>query len=79
METNQALAGKDFIPATISDNAQVVLEKRYFLRNDQGDTVEDADGMFRRVANAIADGDRLYGKSDAEVAATAEDVLPFYG
>ena len=50
-----------FSPAEISENAQVILEKRYLLRDTKGKIVEDGQGMFRRVAQAIARGDTLYG------------------
>ena len=50
-----------FNPSEISENAQVILEKRYLLRDTKGKIVEDGQGMFRRVAQAIARGDTLYG------------------
>ncbi len=50
-----------FTPAEISENAKVILEKRYFTRDEKGNISEDAQGMFRRVAYAIAKGDTLYG------------------
>lgn len=40
----------------LQPNALAVLEKRYFMRDENGDTVEDAEGMFRRVAAAAAKG-----------------------
>jgi len=61
-----------FAPATISENAGVVLERRYLRKNDQGEVVEDSEGLFRRVAGAMAEVDRKYGRSDEEVAAAAE-------
>ena len=50
-----------FNPAEISENAEVILEKRYLIRDGNGKIIEDAQGMFRRVAHAIAKGDTLYG------------------
>ncbi|MFA7336380.1 MAG: adenosylcobalamin-dependent ribonucleoside-diphosphate reductase [Candidatus Obscuribacterales bacterium] len=44
-----------------TDNAIKVLEKRYFLRDDQGQIVEDVDALFARVASAIAASERRYG------------------
>jgi len=64
--------GGGFVPADISENASLVLEKRYLHKNDQGEVIEDAEGLFRRVAGAMADVDRKYGRSDEEVADTAE-------
>ena len=51
----------------ISENAMVVLEKRYLRKNDQGEIVENPSQMFRRVARAIAETELLY-KADADVA-----------
>ncbi len=50
----------EFIPATISDNAAVILDKRYFLKDTDGAPLEDANGMFRRVADSVAEGDRYH-------------------
>jgi len=44
----------------LTDNALRVLEARYFLRDKEGRVVEDAQGLFRRVARAIAQVERLY-------------------
>ena len=44
----------------ISKNAQVVLERRYLLRDADGKSVETVDGLFRRVAHAIAQPDTAY-------------------
>ena len=38
----------------ISQNALRVLEKRYFAKDEQGNILEDALGLFRRVADTIA-------------------------
>ena len=38
----------------LSDNARVVLEKRYLRKNAKGEIAETPAGMFRRVAHAIA-------------------------
>ena len=38
----------------LSDNARVVLEKRYLRKNVKGEIAETPAGMFRRVAHAIA-------------------------
>ena len=61
------VAGDGFSPAEISENAKVILEKRYLLRDDNGNIVEDAQGMFRRVAYAVATGDTLYGATPDRV------------
>ena len=42
------------IPITLSPQAKVVAQKRYFLKDDSNEVIEDAPAMFRRVADAIA-------------------------
>ena len=44
----------------ISENAMVVLEKRYLRKNEDGEIVENPAQMFRRVARAIAEAELLY-------------------
>jgi len=42
----------------LSDNAMVILEKRYLTRDAAGEATETAEGLFRRVANAISQGEK---------------------
>jgi ribonucleoside-diphosphate reductase alpha chain len=56
----------------LTENALTVLEKRYFLRDESGCPCEDAEGLFRRVANTIAEGDLKYGKTRQAVNAFAD-------
>ncbi|HWR45985.1 vitamin B12-dependent ribonucleotide reductase [Sporomusa sp.] len=44
----------------LSDNAVKVLEKRYLSKDENGRFLEDVDGMFRRVAKAVASADAPY-------------------
>lgn len=53
----------------LSDNAVTVLEKRYLSKDENGRLLEDADGMFRRVAKAVAGADAPY-VSASELQAT---------
>ena len=46
--------------APITDNAKKVLQHRYFLKGSDGEPIEDAEILFRRVARAIAEIDRMY-------------------
>lgn len=48
----------------LSANALEVLRKRYFIRDEYGNPAEDAQGMFRRVAGAIAAVESRYGGED---------------
>ncbi len=55
----------------ISGNSLTVLEKRYLARNERGDIIETAEGLFSRVARFVASADSLYGTSDEEINETA--------
>lgn len=56
----------------LSSNAVTVLEKRYLLKNEQGQVVESPADLFWRVARTIAEADKRYGASDGAVEALAE-------
>ena len=51
----------------LSPNAITVLEKRYLIKDDTGVPVESPRDLFQRVARTIAEADRRYGASDANV------------
>ncbi|MEN6522065.1 MAG: vitamin B12-dependent ribonucleotide reductase [Armatimonadota bacterium] len=53
----------------LTQNALTVLEKRYLRKNEDGKTVETPDGMFQRVAGAMAEVEENYGKSKTEIEA----------
>jgi ribonucleoside-diphosphate reductase alpha chain len=44
----------------LSDNALVILERRYLLRNEQGKVIETPDMMFERVSKNVASANDLY-------------------
>ena len=44
--------------AALSENARIILEKRYLMKDDDGKSVEDPDGLFHRVSNAVAGGEK---------------------
>ena len=49
----------------LSPQAEVVAKKRYYLKNDLGETIENAEGMFKRVAKGVASIESLYnGQAD---------------
>jgi ribonucleoside-diphosphate reductase alpha chain len=55
----------------LSPIAREVLQKRYLARNYRGDILEQSQDMFRRVAHAVAEADRLF-EAGTNVEATAE-------
>lgn len=60
-------------PVTLSRNARTVLEKRYLVKDPQGQPTETPEDMFWRVATVVAEADRRYGASEAQVQAMAEE------
>ena len=72
-QAEQSNIEKKFKPAEISENAKVVLEHRYLLKDDSGSLKEDPDGLFRRVASALAKPDKAYGASTEEIKETSEE------
>ena len=58
---------QDFEPAPISDNAKVVLDKRYLLKDDKDEIIETPNQMFIRVAKALAKPEKDYGLKNSEV------------
>lgn len=46
--------------AQLSANALTVLERRYFLKDEQGQLIEDGDALFDRVAHAVALAELAY-------------------
>jgi ribonucleoside-diphosphate reductase alpha chain len=65
-DTGQAVQGRDLpskIPSEaigISPNAMVVLERRYLIKDREGQVVESAEELFRRVARHIASAEEIY-------------------
>jgi ribonucleoside-diphosphate reductase alpha chain len=54
-------------------NAILVLERRYLRKDEKGNVIESTSEMFRRVAKGIAEVERLYRKSEDEVARYEEE------
>jgi ribonucleoside-diphosphate reductase alpha chain len=57
----------------LTENAKIVLEKRYLLRDTEGQIAETPDALFHRVADFIAAGDLRYGQSPEAVGALAQE------
>ena len=49
--------------AALSENARIIMEQRYLMKSDDGNPIEDADGLFHRVANAVAQGEQPQARS----------------
>ncbi len=60
----------------LSANAITVLQKRYLIKDESGEPVEQPEDLFWRVARTIAQADQKYGASEGAVEALAE---AFYG
>ncbi len=58
----------------ITKNAELVLSRRYLAKDEEGNPTETVDGLFRRVASAIAEADAHFD-SQADTAAVAEEFL----
>ncbi len=48
----------------LSKNAVTVLQRRYLTKDEHGKLVETPEQLFRRVANAIASADTVFGAAD---------------
>jgi ribonucleoside-diphosphate reductase alpha chain len=59
----------------LSHTAKVVAEKRYLRRDEEGNVCETVYDMFKRVADNIASGDKLYGATDEQVAELSNEFL----
>jgi|Deesub1362A_J573_1020465.scaffolds.fasta_scaffold00078_95 ribonucleoside-diphosphate reductase alpha chain len=59
----------------LTKTAEVVLKKRYLLKDDEGNPVETPQEMLWRVANAIAIPEESYGGDPKEVARKFFDIM----
>ncbi len=64
IETLDENVQNDGLP--LSDNARFIIEKRYLRRDDDGSPIEDPDGLFRRVSNAVALGEPEVNQAEYE-------------
>jgi len=74
------------LTSQLSENARLVLERRYLARDDRGQPLETPEQLFARVAHNIAQAEAIYAPDDKDAAArwevrflelmTALDFLP---
>jgi len=57
----------------LSENSLKVLERRYLMKDEAGKVIETPEEMFRRVARAIAQADKDYGKNAEDISRLEED------
>lgn len=62
---------EDIPAAELTENARIVLGKRYLKKDPDGNPIEEPETMFWRVAKTIADVDAHYGGSEAAVGEVA--------
>ncbi len=72
-ETIGAMGYSRVIDETLSPNSLKVLQKRYLLKDADGNPAELPSDMFARVAENIASAERCWGADDARVAECAAD------
>ena len=58
---------QDLPAATLSENARIVLARRYLKKDEAGEPTEDPETMFWRIARVIAEEDGKHGASEAAV------------
>ena len=63
----------DAVSPELTDNANVVLERRYLSKDREGNILENSEGMFRRVAVNLSQADLNYDTSEERRQATEEE------
>jgi ribonucleoside-diphosphate reductase alpha chain len=64
--------GRKSSPLSLTDNALTVLKRRYLIKDDDGNPVEQPEDLFHRVAHTIAQADAKYGASEGGVEALGD-------
>ena len=55
------------ISRPFTENSVKILEKRYLLKDEAGDPIEDIEGLFTRVSRSIAEVEYKYGATEDQV------------
>ncbi|MCP4631514.1 MAG: vitamin B12-dependent ribonucleotide reductase [candidate division Zixibacteria bacterium] len=56
----------------LTTNSRVVLERRYLIKDDEGNVIESPEQLFHRVAKVIAAPEKRFGADDEEIARISE-------
>ena len=74
-EQRALIIGKENEDANLefSNEALKVLERRYLVRNPEGQVIETPKGMLQRVAKNIALADKMYGAAKEDIKKTEEE------
>jgi len=72
MEWTDIIISSKKVPR-LSENARLVLEKRYLAKDDRGNVIETPVGLFKRVAMYVASADLIYGKPASEANRLADE------
>ncbi len=64
-------ASRKRIKPQLSENAATVLQRRYLIKDERGQPIEEPEDLFWRVAHAVADAEGRYGASAGAVDALA--------
>jgi len=59
--------------SNLTDTAKTILEARYLLRGENGEVIETPEGMFRRVADAVASAEKNYGATEDQVKSISDE------
>lgn len=57
---------------SFSENAKIVLERRYLAKDENGKVIETIPEMLRRVADTVAQADAAYGASPEQIKALSD-------
>jgi len=58
-EFKERITGKK---VNLTDNARIVLNKRYLIKDDTGNVIEEPEDMFFRIAENIASAEKIFSK-----------------
>ena len=67
---------KEYIMTVFTEQAETIARKRYYLKDVEGNLIEDDGALFERVANAIANIESVYETLPSEIKEISKE---FYG